>query len=327
MPARLLVAPDSFKETFRATEVAAAVGRGIERAGLEPPDLCPVADGGEGTGEVLLLALGGSTGGARVSDPLGRPVHAGFALVEDGGAAIVEVAAASGLGLVEESERDAEAASTRGTGELIVAAVEAGAEVVLVAAGGSGTTDGGAGAIAAIEEAGGLRGAALVVLCDVRVEFERAAEVFGPQKGADPAAVSRLTTRLHAFADELPRDPRGRPMTGAAGGLSGGLWAAFGARLEPGARFVLDAVGFQDRLRACGAVIVGEGRMDATTLQGKIAGEIAVDARQGGIPSHAVCGVNALTPMEQRILDLQHVVEATTLEELEDAGAYLATHL
>src|SRR5688572_17692615 len=158
MPPPLLVAPDSFKGTFRASQVAAAVGRGIERAGLEPPDLCPVADGGEGTLEVLLTALGGETRGTEAHDPLGRPVRAGFALVEDGGTAIVEVAEASGLGRVAEDERDAEAASSAGTGELIAAAVEAGAQVVLVAAGGSATTDGGAGAIEAIGEHGGLRG-------------------------------------------------------------------------------------------------------------------------------------------------------------------------
>ena len=324
MSARFLVAPDSFKGTFRATEVAAAVGRGIERAGLEPPDLAPVADGGEGTAEVLLTALGGQTGGAEVHDPLGRPVMAGFALIEDGGTAVVEVAAASGLGLVEPSERDPVAASTYGTGELINAAIDAGAQVVLVAIGGSGTTDGGAGAIAAIEERGGLRGASLVCICDVRVPFERAAEVFGPQKGADPDTVVQLTERLNALADGWDRDPRGRPMTGGAGGLSGGLWAAFGAKLEPGAAFVLDALDFDRRMREAGAVIVGEGRMDATTLEGKIAGEIAVRARQAGVPCHAVCGQNGLTPFDQRILDIQRVVEATTLEELEAAGEFLA---
>jgi glycerate 2-kinase len=324
---RLLVAPDSFKGTFRATEVAAAVGRGIERAGLEPPDLCPVADGGEGTLEVLLTALGGETAGADAHDPLGRPLRAGFGLVEDGGTAVVEVAEASGLGRVAPGERDAEAASSAGTGELIAAAVEAGAQVVLVAAGGSATTDGGAGAIAAIEEAGGLHGARLVVLCDVRTPFERAAAVFGPQKGADAAAVARLERRLDAFAATLPRDPRGRPLTGAVGGLAGGLWAALGARLEPGAPFVLDALGFDERLRAAGAVIVGEGRLDATTLQGKIAGEIAVRARQGGVPCHAVCGEHALAPFDQRILDVQRVVEAPTLAALEDAGAFLARNL
>src|SRR3954464_4432048 len=117
---QILVAPDSFKGTFAAPSVAAAIGRGLERAGLEPPDLCPVADGGEGTMAVLLTALGGSTAGAALTDPLGREVRAGFALIEDGATAIVEVAQASGLGLVAEDERDAEAASSRGTGELIV---------------------------------------------------------------------------------------------------------------------------------------------------------------------------------------------------------------
>src|SRR5690606_35037387 len=143
---------------MRETEVAAAIGRGLESAGLVPPDLCPVADGGEGTQEVLLTALGGETAAAAAHDPLGRPLTAGFALLEGGGTAIVETAAASGLDLVPEAERDAWAASTRGTGELICATVDAGAAVVLVAVGGSATTDGGAGAIEAIEEHGGLGG-------------------------------------------------------------------------------------------------------------------------------------------------------------------------
>src|SRR5919112_697562 len=188
----VLVAPDSFKGTFRASEVAGAIGRGLERAGLMPPDLCPVADGGEGTTDALLPALGGETTAARAHDPLGREISAGFALLEDGGTALVETASASGLGLVAEDERDAEAASTYGTGELISAAIDSGAQVVLVAVGGSATTDGGAGALQAIEEGGGLRGVRLVVLCDVRTPFERAAEVYGPQKGADAAAVRRL---------------------------------------------------------------------------------------------------------------------------------------
>src|SRR5438093_8061106 len=136
---QILVAPDSFKGTFPAPAVAGAIGRGLERAGFPPPDLCPVADGGEGTMAALLTALGGSTDGAVVSDPLGRLVQAGFGLIEDGATAIVEVAEASGLGRVAAGERDAEAASSRGTGELIVAAVERGASVVLVAGGGSGT--------------------------------------------------------------------------------------------------------------------------------------------------------------------------------------------
>src|SRR5215218_6734002 len=185
----ILVAPDSFKGTFRASQVAGAIGQGLERAGLMPPDLCPVADGGEGTLDALLPQLGGELIAATVHDPLGRQVTAGFGLVEDGGTALVEMAAASGLGLVAEDERDAWAASTYVTGELIAAAAEAGAEVILVAVGGSATTDGGAGALEAIEDGGGLRGAQIVVLTDVRTPFEDAAKVFGPQKGADPDMV------------------------------------------------------------------------------------------------------------------------------------------
>ena len=136
----VLVAPDSFKGTFRAAEVAGAIGRGLERAGLMPPDLCPVADGGEGTMEALLIALGGETDAIEVQGPLGSPVQAQFGLVEDGGTAVLEMASASGLGLVAEDERDAWAASTYGTGQLICAAVDAGAQVIVLGVGGSATT-------------------------------------------------------------------------------------------------------------------------------------------------------------------------------------------
>ena len=198
---------------------------------------------------------------------------------------------------------------------------------MLVAAGGSATTDGGEGALEAIREAGGLGGARLVVLCDVRTPFESAAATFAPQKGADPDAVRRLTKRLDALARGFDRDPRGVPLTGAAGGLAGGLWAQLGAKLEPGGPFVLEALGFDERMRASKAVITGEGRLDATTLEGKIVAEVATRARQGGVPCHAVCGENALSLFDSRILDLQRIVEATTLPELEDAGAFLAANL
>jgi glycerate 2-kinase len=320
----VLVAPDSFKGTFRATEVAAAIGRGLESAGLAPPDLCPVADGGDGTMEVLLTALGGETAAASVHDPLGREIEAAYALLEDGGTAVIEMARASGLALVAPEERDAVAASTRGTGELIAAAVTDGAQVVLLACGGSATTDGAAGAIEAIEEAGGPGGARIVCLCDVSTPFERAAEVFGPQKGADPATVRKLTKRLNDLAQTLPRDPRGRPMTGSAGGLSGGLWAQYGAVLEPGAAFVLEALDFDARMRAARAVIVGEGRIDEQTLQGKIAGEIATRARQAGVPCFAIVGTRELDAFGARMLDLQRVLEAADLDAIARAAASLA---
>jgi glycerate 2-kinase len=329
MPAHrrpVMLSPDSFKGTFRASEVAAALERGLEAAGW-PCDRCPVADGGEGTTEALLLALGGETAAADVHDPLGRPVSAGFALVEDGGTAIVETAAASGLDLVAVDERDPVAASTAGTGELIAAGVEAGAQVVLVGVGGSATTDGGAGAIAAIEDAGGHRGARLVVLCDVRTPWERAAEVFGPQKGAGADAVKQLTRRLRDQASRLPRDPTGVPMTGAAGGLAGGLWAAFDAKLVPGASFVLDTLGFDERARASRAVVTGEGRLDRQTLAGKAVGEVAVRCRQRGVPCHAIVGSDGLPPFEHRMLDLATVDEATTLGEIEAVARTLGERL
>jgi glycerate kinase len=325
MSSRVLVAPDSFKGTFTAVQVAEAIGRGVERAG-GVADLCPVADGGEGTMEVLLAALGGRTVPVQVRDPLGRPVSASFALLgDDGDRALVEMAAASGLGLLAESERDPWAASTYGTGELIRAAVDAGASEVLVAVGGSATVDGGRGALDAIAAGGGLgAGARIVVLCDVQTPWERCAEIYGPQKGADAAAVGRLAERLDALAGELPRDPRGVPMTGAAGGLSGGLWAAVAAELAPGAPYVLDAVGFDDRLRAADAVVVGEGRVDSQSVMGKIVGEIAERARAAGTPLHAIVGSDAIEDDAARRCELRSITEATDLEELEAAGERLA---
>jgi glycerate 2-kinase len=317
----VLVAPDSFKGTFTAGEVADAIGTGL-REGGRPADLCPVADGGEGTLEALVAAMGGEVRTAEVSDPLGRTIEAEFAL--SGATAIVETAAASGLGLVPAAQRDAIEASTFGTGELLVAAAAAGADRILLGVGGSATTDGGAGAIRAIERVGGLDGVRVIVLCDVRTTFADAARVFGPQKGADPGDVRRLTARLNAQARRLPRDPRSEPMTGAAGGLSGGLWATLGAELVSGAAFVLDAVGFDARMRAARAVITGEGKLDEQSLVGKVISEVATRSRQAGVPCNAVVGTRELDAMGARVLDLERVLEATTLDELRDAGRELA---
>jgi glycerate kinase len=317
----ILVAPDSFKGTFSATEVAEAIGRGLRAAGREV-DLCPIADGGEGTLEALAPAMDAEIRGATVTDPLGRQIEARFALGD--GAAIVETAAASGLGLVAEDERDALAATTFGTGELIVAALAAGAKVVYLGVGGSATTDGGAGALEAIARAGGLAGARLVVLSDVRTPFERAARVFGPQKGASPDDVRRLSRRLAALAHRLPRDPRGVPMTGAAGGLSGGLWGALGAELVPGSSFVLDAIDFDRRMRDARAVITGEGKLDQQSLAGKAVSEVSTRARQAGVPSYAIVGRRELDAFGMRVLDLQVVEEGRTLAEIEAAAQRLA---
>jgi len=318
----VLVAPDSFKGTFSAQQAAHAIASGLRAAGREAREL-PVADGGEGTMDVIVGALDGEVRTVTVSDPLGRPVEAGFGLLPDG-SAVVEMAQASGLSLVDESERDAWAASTRGTGELIAAATEQGAERVIVTVGGSATTDGGAGAIEALEEAGLIdRGLTMDVVCDVRVPFEDAPRIFAPQKGADAATVGRLERRLDELAASFPRDPRGEPMTGAAGGLSGGLWAALGARLVPGAGYVLDAIGFDALMRESAFVVTGEGSLDEQTLQGKIVGELATRCRQGGVTCHAIVGRNRLDPFGERVIDLASVTEATTLDELEAAGRAL----
>ncbi|MEA2332580.1 MAG: glycerate 2-kinase [Thermoleophilaceae bacterium] len=317
-----LVAPDSFKGTFSAREVAAAIAAGLRDSGRAAVEM-PVADGGEGTMDALLSTIVGELHTRTVSDPLGRPVEAEFALIDGGRTGVVEMARASGLGLVAEAERDAWAASTRGTGELIVAAVEAGAERVIVTVGGSATTDGGAGALEALAEAG--TAVEMDVLCDVRTPFEHAPRVFGPQKGADPALVRKLEQRLDGLAEQLRRDPRGEPMTGCAGGLSGGLWGDHGARLHHGASYLLDVIGFDDAMRASAFVVTGEGRIDSQTLQGKIVGELATRCRQAGVPCHGVVGKIELDAFSERILDFASLAEATTLEELEQAGRRLVT--
>jgi glycerate kinase len=237
---------------------------------------------------------------------------------------VVETAAASGLGLVSVDDRDPVAADTYGTGELIMAALQAGADEVYLGVGGSATTDGGSGALRAIEELGGLGGARLTVLCDVRTPFEDAARVFAPQKGAGPDQVKRLSTRLARLARGWPRDPRGVALTGAAGGLSGGLWAVLGAELVPGAAFILDRVNFDSRMRAARAVVTGEGRLDHQSLAGKALAEVATRARQSGVPCHAIVGCRELDSFGVRILDLQAVVEAGTLRDIRAAARRLA---
>jgi glycerate kinase len=322
MRPRALVAPDSFKGTFDAPTVAAALANGLEDAGWEA-DRCPVADGGEGTMALLVEALGGDLVAARVSDPLGRPVDCHFGLVDGGATAIVEMAQASGLALVAPAERDPWRASTRGTGELILAAVAAKAREIRIAVGGSATTDGGAGAIEAIREGGGIGAARLAVLCDVESPFEDAARVFGPQKGADPDLVVRLEERLAAVAAFLPKDPRGVRATGCAGGLSGGLWAAFDAELRPGAAAVLEALGVDERLRAAQLVVAGEGRIDGQSFGGKIVGELVRRAHAAQVPIHAVVGENALSDDEAAAAGLERVWSASTLDEITAAGRAL----
>jgi glycerate kinase len=316
----VLVAPDAFKGTMSAAQVAAAIARGVRSGGAGAIE-CPVADGGEGTIEILHEALGGELRTSTCSDPLGRMIEAQWLWLPGPRTAVLEMARASGLVLVEEAERDAEAASSAGTGELLLRARDAGALEAIVTVGGTATSDGGAGALAAITRGGGLGAMRLTIACDVAVPFERAAEVFGPQKGADAAAVVRLTSRLHELAAQLPRDPRGLPMSGAAGGLAGALWAVCGARLLGGADFVLSALDFDRRLAGCSAVVVGEGRLDAQSRVGKITGEILARASARELPVHAVVGSAEESEAWSELASLQL---AGSVAELERAGAHIA---
>ncbi len=317
----VLVAPDAFKGTYTAGEVAAALAEGLREGGADPV-LRPIGDGGEGTLEALLSAWPGEFRTVPASDPLGRPIKARYALVDDGATAIVEAAEASGLTLVAPRDRDAWRASTRGTGELIAAAVRAGARRVLVTVGGSATTDGGAGALAALALAR-VR-PELIVLCDVATPWERAASVFGPQKGANPATVGRLEQRMAELAERAPRDPRGVPYTGAAGGLAGGLWAHCGAELVAGAEFVLDAIGFDALAAAADLVVTGEGALDEQTFAGKAVGVVAQRSARAATPCVAVVGTARLDDARAQELGLAEVDEATNGTELRAAGRRLA---
>ena len=312
----VLVAPDKFKGTFSAAEVAAAIAAGLRDGGREADEL-PVADGGEGTA----AALGADPVPAPATDALGRPVEADFGLLDGGATAVVEAASASGLWRLGDEERDPWDATSRGTGELISAAIEAGARHVIVGCGGTATVDGGAGMLAAMGPAKGIR---FTAVCDVRTPWEEAARVFGPQKGADPETVKRLRRRLASRARAMRRDPRGVPMTGCGGGISGALWSELRAELVPGPSYVLDATGFDSRMRDASFVVTGEGRLDASTLAGKAVAEVATRCRQAGVWCHAVVGRDDLDLFGRRVLDLASVQEAGDPRALRRAGRNLA---
>jgi glycerate kinase len=283
----VVAAPDKFRGTADAAAVAAAIARAVESLGHTCTQL-PMADGGEGT----LDALGGANRTATVTGPLGTRVDAAWRL--DRRRAVVEMARASGLQLAGGAERnDPVAATTTGTGELIALAVESGATRVVVAVGGSATTDGGLGALQALFPLQRLRGVDLVVACDVRTRFADAAAVFGPQKGATPAQVGLLTRRLEALADAYRRDygvdVRDLEGSGAAGGLAGGL-AAAGARLQRGFDLVADELELYDALEHADLVVTGEGFLDAESFDGKTVGGVAEMAAQLDVPVLAVAG-------------------------------------
>ena len=284
---RVLVAPDKFRSTATATEAGAALASGLRALGHEVV-VQPLSDGGEG----LLDVVGGANRTTVVSDPLGDPVEAGWRLSSR--VAIIEMARASGLGLVGGAERnDPVAASTYGTGELIAAATDAGARHVIVGVGGSATTDGGLGALRALVPLQRLRGVRIEVACDVRLGFVDAARVFGPQKGAGPAQLELLDRRLAALV-EVYREEYGVDVTelegaGAAGGLAGGL-ACAGAELVSGFELVADRIDLDELVEAADVVVTGEGFLDAESFDGKVVGGVAELASAFDVPVVAVVG-------------------------------------
>lgn len=324
MAARILIAPDKYKGTLSARGVAEALATGIHNTLPEADvSICPAADGGDGTAETLVDALGGEMVSARVAGPLGQPVTARYGIA--GQTAVIEMAAASGLALLAPDELRPQDASTHGTGELILAALDAGCTKLIVGIGGSATTDGGAGMAAALGarlldegdrplDAGGgalcrlaridvsqmapaLAKAEVLVACDVTNPLlgeHGAARVYGPQKGAAPAQVEELERCLARYADVVERDlgvnVRGLPGGGAAGGLGAGLVAFCNATLRPGVEIVLDALDFDRRVRGAELVVTGEGMIDGQSARGKTPVGVARAAKRAGVRVIAVAG-------------------------------------
>jgi glycerate 2-kinase len=323
---KVVIAPDKFKGSLSADQAVEAMARGVARAHPSAViDRVPMADGGEGTVEALLAATGGRFLEARVSGPLGEPVQARYGMLGDGRTAVVEMAAASGLVLVPPGDRDPTRTSSRGTGELLRAALAEGARRMIVGIGGSATNDGGAGVAEALgfrlldadgrelEPGGGalarleridasgrdhrLDSVEIAVACDVDNPLcgpRGASAVYGPQKGATPAMVTQLDRALDRFAHIIARDLSvsvgDLPGAGAAGGLGGGLVAFAGGRLERGIELIIDAVGLAGRLKGAALCLTGEGALDASSAFGKTAVGVARLARRLGCPTFALAG-------------------------------------
>ena len=323
---RVLVAPDKFKGTLSAAEAADAILEGWRS--VQPAaevERVPIADGGEGTLEALVDALGGRIHRASVSGPLGERVEAEYGLAADGVQGVVEMARASGLQLLSEVRRDPRRTTTRGTGELVRAALDAGATTILVCVGGSATNDGGVGFASALgvrfcDERGDaipdggavlvrlaridlsavdprLRAATVIGVTDVDNPLtgpRGASAVYGPQKGVDADAVWELDRALGHLAAVVHRDLgldlADEPGAGAAGGLGFGLMAFTGARLRPGVEVVMETQRFEQRLIGTDLVITGEGSFDAQSMHGKVPDGVVRASQLAGVPCAIVCG-------------------------------------
>ena len=306
---RIVAAPDKFRGTADAAAIASAIAAAAADHGLAC-DQVPLADGGEGT----LEALGGANRTTVVTGPLGDPVSAPWRLEK--GRAVIEMARASGLDLLGGAEHnDPIAAGTAGTGELIAAAIEAGAKRIIVGVGGSATTDGGLGAVRALSPRQRLRGVELLVACDVRTAFIDAAEVFAPQKGATPKQVQLLRRRLErlaqVYADDYGVDVTGVEGAGAGGGLAGGLYSV-GAKVVGGFDLVAEEVRLAEQLEGADLVVTGEGFVDNQSFEGKVVGGVVALARRLGVPVLVVCG-QAFDEVEKRVT-LVSLVERFGLE-------------
>ncbi|MEY2668409.1 MAG: hypothetical protein RJA59_1047, partial [Pseudomonadota bacterium] len=335
-PRRVVVAPDSFKGSLSAVQAAEAMERGVRSAWPDAQVVkVPIADGGEGTVEALVTATGGRFETRTVRGPLGRPAEARWGVLGGGRTAVIEMAAASGITLVPEGRRDPRIASTFGTGQLLLAALDAGFRHVVVGIGGSATNDGGAGMARALGvrlldgrgeplpeggaalarvvsiELGGvdarLAEAEILVACDVDNPLtgpRGASAVYGPQKGATPAVVAELDAALERYArvarEATGRDVAGVPGAGAAGGLGAGLLFFTPARLVPGIDLVLDSTRFDEQVRGASLVIVGEGRTDHQTAMGKAPVGVARVAARHGVPVLLVSG--SLGPGAEEVL-------------------------
>ncbi|WP_309113996.1 glycerate kinase [Saccharothrix sp.] len=292
----VVVAPDKFKGTLSAPRVAAAVERGLREAvpGLAVRSL-PVADGGDGTVDAA-VAAGFLRVGRWVTGPVGKPVAASFAV--RGATAVVEVASASGLALLDEPAPLT--ATSRGVGELLVSALDSGVRRIVLGVGGSACTDGGRGMLDAIgDRVGDFADVELVLASDVDNPLlgpSGAAAVYGPQKGATPEQVEVLEERLAAFAREVGPEFVDVPGAGAAGGIGFAALAVLGATRRPGIEVVLELVGFAEAVEGARLVVTGEGSLDAQTRHGKAPAGVAAAA--GSVPAVAVAGRTSVDPAE-----------------------------